>query len=482
MKPLKFKCTLLSDIILNQKAATEGPNATLDFIPGSNFLGIVAGELYNGLPAEESLAIFHSGKVRFGDAHPSKGNMRSLKVPACMYYPKLGSAEKELYIHYAIPNITSPEIKQLQLKQCRSGFYNFSSAKAMQVKVETQFAIKSEHDKINRRSMDEKLYGYQSLEQGSVFYFSVEVDEEAYEKTITNALVGKKRIGRSRTAQYGLVEIELFNYDEIKCCADVCPGYVAVYADSRLIFLDENGLPTCQPTAEQLGFEKDAKICFEKSQIRTFQYAPWNFKRQCFDTDRYGIEKGSVILVETNKIPAESAYLGAYNNEGFGQVLYNPVFLKADGNGLSKYTLQKDKEKPVLEETPLSGTSLLDFVAIKKKEEELDALVYNIVNNWVKENEKDFGGEKFASQWGNIRRIALQNKTKEEINAALFTGDKAFLTRGVAKDKWQEKGRLAKLKNFIDSKDPKSEEKEILTDDNIQQALINLASEMAKKK
>ena len=76
----------------------------------------------------------------------------------------------------------------------------------------------------------------------------------------------------------------------------------------------------------------------------------------------------------------------------------------------------------------------------------------------------------------------MQNKTKEEINAALFTGDKAFLTRGVAKDKWQEKGRLAKLKNFIDSKDPKSEEKEILTDDNIQQALINLASEMAKKK
>ena len=127
MKTLKFKCTLLSDIILNQKAATEGPNTTLDFIPGSNFLGIVASELYGKLPNVDALAIFHSGKVRFGDAHPSKGEMRSLKVPACMYYPKLKSAEDELYIQYAIPNISSDEIKKLQLKQCRSGFYDFSS-------------------------------------------------------------------------------------------------------------------------------------------------------------------------------------------------------------------------------------------------------------------------------------------------------------------------------------------------------------------
>ena len=40
---LAFAAELLSDVILNQKAATEGPNKTLDFIPGSCFLGIVAG-------------------------------------------------------------------------------------------------------------------------------------------------------------------------------------------------------------------------------------------------------------------------------------------------------------------------------------------------------------------------------------------------------------------------------------------------------
>lgn len=473
MKTLKFKCTLLSDIILNQKAATEGPNATLDFIPGSNFLGIVASEIYKENSAE-SLAIFHSGKVRFGDAHPSKGEMRSLKVPACMYYPKLKSAEEELYIQYAIPEISSDEIKKLQLKQCRSGFYDFTSERAEKINVETQFAIKSEHDKVNRRAKDEKLYGYQSLEKGSIFYFSVEVDDTAFEKTITDALVGKRRIGRSRTAQYGLVEIEKYEYNEVEGGVDVYKNYVAVYADARLIFLDEDGLPTCKPTAEQLGFEAGTEICFEKSQIRTFQYAPWNFKRQCFDTDRYGIEKGSVILVKTDKIPAKSAYIGSYKNEGFGKVIYNPAFLKAKEDGTSCYTLHKAEQDNAIKELPLSGTSLLDFLSAKKQEQDFQTLVYQKVNEWVEENSKLFKGDQFASQWGSIRRIALMNKTKESIKNELFYGSKAYLTRGVAKDKWKEKGRIGKLKGFIDD--------DILTDDNIQQALINLASEMAKKK
>ena len=102
MKELKFKCTLLSDVILNSKSATNGPNETLDFIPGANFLGIAAGELYSKVSPEDSLRLFHSGKVRFGDAHPSVGDSRSAKVAASMFYPKLSCPEQELYIHHHI--------------------------------------------------------------------------------------------------------------------------------------------------------------------------------------------------------------------------------------------------------------------------------------------------------------------------------------------------------------------------------------------
>lgn len=55
MKILQYRCTLCTDVILNVKSATEGNNQTLDFIPGNNFLGIVAGELYSLLKPEESL-------------------------------------------------------------------------------------------------------------------------------------------------------------------------------------------------------------------------------------------------------------------------------------------------------------------------------------------------------------------------------------------------------------------------------------------
>ena len=96
-KTLKFKCTLESDLVLSQTSSSEGNQKTLDFIPGNNFLGIVASKLYKGGSAE-SLELFHSGKVRFGDAHPSVDGIRGLKVPASMYYPKLGSAGTECYI------------------------------------------------------------------------------------------------------------------------------------------------------------------------------------------------------------------------------------------------------------------------------------------------------------------------------------------------------------------------------------------------
>ena len=46
MEKMKFKCTLLSDVILSQNSSTEGNQYSLDFIPGNNFLGIASALLY----------------------------------------------------------------------------------------------------------------------------------------------------------------------------------------------------------------------------------------------------------------------------------------------------------------------------------------------------------------------------------------------------------------------------------------------------
>ncbi|MBO5699235.1 MAG: hypothetical protein J6R79_04445 [Bacteroidaceae bacterium] len=478
MSRLKFKCTLLSDVILNQNSASEGANQTLDFIPGSNFLGIAASTLYIDVDAE-SWEIFHSGNVRFGDAHPSlvDSKFRGLKTPASFFYPKLSHPSEKLYVHHKIPNVSDVELKKEQLKQCRSGFCDFSKEKAVLVQTNTNFAIKSAYDKVYRRSKDEQMYGYESLQKDLVLYFEVEVLNEALVDKVRDSLVGKKRIGRSRTAQYGLVDIEVCEYEEV-CSNPACGSYVEVYADSRLIFLDEYGLPTFQPKAEDLGLK--GEVCKELSQIRTFQYAPWNYKRQCFDTDRCGIEKGSVFVVKTDACPAQSQYVGAYNNEGFGKVIYNPMFFKADEKGIAKVALVEAVTKKAQSVALLSGSPLLTYLSKKKEEECVESQVYKRVNEWVEKNKKIFTDFSFASQWGQIRSIAMKCKTKGDLYQELFEKhttlkgkpfNAAYLGHGVAEDKWRERGRLGKFKEFFEN----------MSEENVQIAVINLASEMQKK-
>lgn len=474
MKVLNFKCTLLTDIILNRKAATQGPNETLDFIPGGNFLGIVAGQLYSSLSPQEALRMFHSGKVRFGDAHPSIEGFRSLKVPATMFYPKLEGPEERLYISNRIPDPNAQEITKLQLKQCRNGFYDFSSEKARLVRTDTNFAVKSAHDKFTRRSKDEQMFGYQSLQKGMTMYFSVEVDDDMYVALISDALVGKKRIGRSRSAQYGLVEIVEAGFDEVMGSApESGETLVTVYADGRLIFLDDNGVPTFRPDARQLGL--NGEIMWNLSQIRTFRYAPWNFKRQCFDTDRCGFEKGSVFVVKLDDpsgLSFSPCYVGAYKNEGFGKVIYNPGFLKADANGKAQCCLVNKDVLPTSSSTTeneVQVTSPLVEYLLFRKDTEIQ--VYGKVNTWVKRYSGLFKDATFASQWGQIRSLATHADSFAQLYDELFKEPEGYLVHGVAKEKWAERNRLRLFKEFVDS----------LSEPIAKYAIVNLVAEMAKK-
>ena len=127
MKTLYFRCKLLTDVILNQKSASEGAQQTLDFIPGSNFLGIAASTLYKELNLE-NFDIFHSGKVRFGDAHLAYDSNRSLHIPALFFYPKMNFITEGSYVmsKFAQNERLSDILRKKQLKQARRGFYIFA--------------------------------------------------------------------------------------------------------------------------------------------------------------------------------------------------------------------------------------------------------------------------------------------------------------------------------------------------------------------
>ena len=513
MRTLQFRCTLLTDVVLNAKAATEGPQDTLDFIPGNCFLGIVANQYDRFKEQGKSMDLFHNGKVRYGDAHPALTiggeNVRSLRVPASFFYPKLASQAERCYVHHAYSRDEDHEGingRPQQLKQCRTGFYGMADGTAVRTSFPVSFAIKSAYDRSLRRAKDEQMYGYQSLDKGAVFYFEVEVDDDTLADDVMAALCGRQRIGRSRTAQYGLVDIspEQFTQPSSNDTLLTIGGdtYVALYADSRLVFTDTDGQPHTRITAADLGL--DGEIDWMKSQVRTFQYAPWNFKRQARDMDRFGMEKGSVIIVRLNTPRQEiPSYVGNYLNEGFGKVIANPWFLsvKPGSNGMAAI-LFKERESASLK--PASDTAaaqkpdtpLLRYLVQKDKDIQAEDFIYRIVNDFGENKAKLFRGKEFASQWGAIRTIAMRCKDSVELRRELLdkkivvsrstsvddsseskTVNMAFLTHGVAEKKWKERGRLRSLTNFLDELDAYRDAHKV---DIAVRATIELASEMAK--
>lgn len=509
MVTLYFECKLLSDVVMTQKSATEGHHRTLDFIPGNNFLGIVARSVYNDGSIDNSvkLSLFHNGDVRYGDAHPAIDGFRSVRIPASVFYPKLSKLSVEAYVHYLIPNLNSKEMRSKQLKQCRSGFYIMDNKYAKPVDVFTKYSIKSAYDKDKRRSEDEKMFGYQALTKGLSLYFQVDATDERLADIVKKALIGIKSIGRSKTAEYGLVEINVLDkpYSQAYSTENLISidgkQYVVVYADSRLIFFDENGMPTLQPTPKQLGVDEGIEVDMNKSQIRIFQYSPYNSKRCQYDSDRYGIEKGSVFVVRTDyfKIPADST-VGYYKNEGFGKVLFNPSFLYADENGMCKVSFTERSNETDLtyrsHEKPNSSdidNVLLEYLRNKNKVAFVQNNIFKSVNEFIKLNIELFKGESFASQWGTIRTEAsriqkdasIKNKV-ETLKLNLFgckdreDDGKGYLTHGVESKKWDEKNRIIILEKFITEQENNYKGLQEC-ETKIMEIVINLASQMAKK-
>lgn len=464
----QFICTLLSDVILSMHSSAIGIKETLDFIPGNNFLGIVAKQLYNKLKPEEQLALFHSAEVYFGDAHPYIHGQRAIRVPAAFYHPKYD--ENTLYVHHLVDHAQlHREHPQLQLKQCRKGFYVIEDNILKKVNINTNISVKSAYDSENRRSKDEQMYTYQSMQQGAQFAFEVRANNAEVLAQIENALRGIHSIGRSRTAQYGRVEIAVGNFQEPESQA-ITSTEVVVYADSRLIFIDQYGLPTMQPTAEDLGL--NGKILWDKSQIRTFQYAPWNGKRQEWDMDRCGIEKGSVFVVHcTNHVENTPSLVGEYTNEGFGKIIINPSFLQTnpDTNGQSLFHFCKSNntERYTISYSQIGScdTALIHMLEAKKAKITLEQQVYQYAKEFVELNMSIYKQAKFKSQWGQIRAIAMSTAPDAIMSQVL-----EYLTSGIKKTDWAGKPLMRLKTAMLNMPSPEA----------LQLFLINVASRITK--
>lgn len=484
MKEIFYKVTLLSDVVLNSSLATEGNMSSLDYIPGSNFLGITASKLYKNISTDESLGIFHSGKVRFGDATIANEDNVSYAMPAMYYMDKLKKeiGKDNVFMDYLIDRDNPPKDdngNKYQLKQVRSG-YVFSDGKVVK-EINKSFAIKSAQDRTKGTSKKSAMFGFESLNKGLEFIFSIQFEDETLIGKVNEIIEGSHRLGKSKNAEFGQINIEKLQNQPIAFKCFNTDEYVLVYAQSNLCFIDKNGMPTYQPNAEQLGLNKDAKVIWSKSQIRTFTYSPWNSTRNTSNTQRFCIARGSVFYVKSAKNNETEKYVGLHNAEGLGKVIYNPEFLLGDENAKCKLKFEvisneiEGKKTDGIIPTTVLAKYLKNKLDSKNGEIEISKAVQKLVYSDIDNAKYDIKGLKkiTSSQWGGIRAYATKTKDFDELIKQLFDKEIGYLTHGVADEKHWGKNKGAKRKAF-----------ENICDENKKhgtQFVAKFAAEMAKE-
>lgn len=491
MKTLYFNCTLMSDVVLNSKLATEGNMTTLDYIPGSNFLGIAAKHLYNTVTKEEAYQLFHSGEVKFGDGRIASSQMEiTYAVPFAFFQDKLKSKleEDSIYLHHLLNKGNYPKDgggTSLQLQQSRAGY--ISATGTFVKEIQKKFSLKSAYDRDSRTSKTGNMFGFEALPEGSTFIFSIQSENEDLLKKVSAAIQGTQRLGKSKTAEFGQVLIKSVPIQREIKSFDTDEEFVLVYAESNLCFFDPSGQPSFQPSVKDLGLEK-GEIDWSKSQIRTYSYAPWNGQRKTTSTQRHCVLKGSVFYVKGALSSESSKYIGNYQAEGLGKVIYNPEFLAHTKDSIEptlNITLDKPSDSPFKEgklNTPLS--QLLEKSRHTAKVELLTSqMVQKFVHQEVPNNFKRLSNVS-ASQWGNIRSIASRATNTIEIKQKLYDGKDAYLTHGVAFEKcWGENGsvRLNQFKAIIQEVENGGTSSTNEPKPDLRIFIAKFAAEMAKK-
>lgn len=410
MKELIFQVEFLSDIVLPATSNTEGNIEQLDFIPGSNFLGMAARE-YDRY--DNSFAVFHSGKVKFGDATILVDNKETYKMPLSFFHDKL--VEDVLVNHHHVKDFS--EFKQL--KQKRKGYITHTLD---EVEIKYNYAQKSAYDKQNRRSKDSSMFGYSSMPAGTFWQFTVKYDETLSKddvEKIKTTLIGKKRLGKSRSAQYGQVKISLQGTSE-NVEVFSTQEEVVLYAKSRLSLVDENANATYDLKYLTEGLT-DANIVWEKCQLRTSSYARYDGTRRGEDYERVVINSGSVIVlreVSEEQLSAIRSGVGVYWSEGFGEVLVNPGFLSET----DVFSLKSNNGEESLEKVAIENELAL-FLQKREVTQKSKFDLADSVSEFISKNKPIYKNIKSA-QWGKIRSICNSGnpKFKEEIREYISSG------------------------------------------------------------
>jgi CRISPR-associated protein Csx10 len=458
MISIPYRATAEERLVLSRTSATAGLHESLDFLPGSVLLGCFAADHYGAWKTQRSndaFAVFHSGKVSFGDGHPcAPDGSPTVAIPLSFHHAKAtpktsGSpALQERLIPGNIYNLThSPwRNRGAQPVQLRSGWMN-SAGRIVTIK--RGHVLKTARDS-SRHGVpeDSRVFGYQFVEAGQVFAGSICVDDsiphlaDEIRKWISSspAILA----GRSHRAEFGRCRLTL---------GDVLPSWEAsqntdassiastlsLYALSDLLFSGgfRHDGRNLHPLLD--GYEIDAS----RTYLRFRSYTAWNAYRGFPDYERQVLVRGSVMMLrwmngEGKSPPPLSEIKAGLGNgvgtglaEGLGRVLVNPTFL-AGVHPEFKIPENPETVGPTSRQSSRPATT--ELAAIEQRWIrrwvllEADRLASQFVSEW-----RCFRPRPRRSQWAQLRQLARASISAEDFSKAF----RDFVSAGAARWRWR---------------------------------------------
>jgi len=419
-----LRIKLVTEVVVTRRTATVGVHECLDYLPGSVLLGAAAARLFAtiGFGAE----FFLSGKVRFGDGLPDDGNGGpAWPVPLNYHVAKGAKAEDAPLIN---PLVAEPP-KDQQRAQVRDR-HLMAGGRRDGLKKLYQLKTAITRDEFGRAD-ENQLFGYEALPAGLVFLapitFRADVNEATRKKAIELLTGGGIRLGRSRSAQYGEVEIAELAGGSVPgwpgaATTGSLSGNVVLYLASDLALVNECGAPTLVPEPAHFELPEGSKYLGDESFLRSRRYSPWNAFRGARDAERQVLVRGSVLIFSVRpgfdraalSERLQSDGVGLHTAEGLGRVLVDPQFVFSPP-GFRPVT-RDHKDSPRNHSTgnalPVPDHPLAHCLCRRAEERRLAADAERLGEEWMKACFDWRKRHPFPprSQWNQIRELTVREE------------------------------------------------------------------------
>ncbi|AFK85857.1 MULTISPECIES: RAMP superfamily CRISPR-associated protein [Thermoanaerobacterium] len=239
IRKLSYKITTLSPILIAKETGEQNTIYTENYIPSTTVRGLFANkfirELNLGKTAHEDddfYNLFLKGDIIFTSAYSSKNN--KIYYPALYLHKEKGNNANPVY------NILEKIPENIKTKSVNKMIY-YSGDKIYFYDASTTFYFHNTRDRERGHSTGEEIFYYEAINEGEEFRGFI-IGDEGYLKEIKK-LFGEKFnsfIGRSKSAQYGLVKIEFDGLEDTDML-EIEDNEFNIVAISPIILYNEYG-------------------------------------------------------------------------------------------------------------------------------------------------------------------------------------------------------------------------------------------------